>query len=698
MSRMGRSHTRLTYAASITWSQAKVILSMYWRHCFAGAFLFSFLSIVFAFTEPPRYRSKAVVKVNAVEAAKSQDISVLASMNKKDLIDSQIKLLQMTEFEEELKKIVANDPENNQLNLAWGIGEKFRLSLLFNRIGISQDLKSKVDINTLSGQELLALFSAISEIKANHPESAFEIQVDALQPETAQKVAAYLAEGYIKTSDIFYKKEVDASMLALRKQKEDLRKRLVDSEEALREFYRENPLLANEADKQSVSKNANSLKSDYNAKIDELNSNRRLLEFYKKRFSSFMKNSDTTTEVFDKFKQELIELKYRRKKFLFQGYTEDNPGIKEIDEKIINVEKILNSAGDMSGRNVVSVGHEAELSKKIVELQDTIKKEEIELDQIEKRMKAAEQSSKMLPDQQILLDNFQRDVRIARELFEDVSKRIEVTEIKNNTHESILTLLPTRSYAYPVKSLPTGSRLFFSFLVGLVFTAAATIIFAIIRKKVIDELNVAEMGFKYAGDLKPSNSNKAKVLLSLGCNYRSDKGDAAIVLCSSPKGNVGVSQVLLLTDYLAKQKERSLFIIVGEIDISDHFQLRANLQYAKVFCSADNSQFILQISDEETLYSIRECLEITERQYKVKFSMVFLYIDQGAECLAYPHCQQLADKLLLIGPSATCSSWEYFRLVEGFQNLDEVYVSLTEAKRPKLPWSKKADLKMERRA
>lgn len=683
MSRMGR-HTRFTYAASLTWGQARVILSLYWRQCLLGAFVFAGISILSSLSEPARYQSVAVLKVKTFDISRSLNAEQLKdgdAASGREVVDRQARLAASGEFGEELARVVSEDPERTQLRLSWGVGDRFRLALALGRLGMGDADLPAISTDTLTPNELAALFGSMADIRSNYLEASIEIRVQSLHRETAIKVANYMGQALVRASSRNERAEIGKSLEFLRDQKDKLRHRLVDSEESLKQFYRENPGLASETARRSITEDANSLGDELKKKTDELLASKRLLEFYKKRFSSFMKNSDTTTEVYDKFKQELVELKYRRKKFIFQGYSESHEGIREIDEKIAMAEKVLNSAGDLTGRNVVSVQNEGQLSEKIVTLQDTIKKIEIDIDGTNKRKAEADARSKVLPEKEMLHTDFQRDVRISREIFDDVSRRLELAEVRASNAHGVLSLLTAVSAAL-VHRLPAGKKVFFFALMGFVLTAAASVLLAVARKLIVDELNVLEMGFKFAGNLRPSNSDRAKVLLNLGCDYRPEKtGDPTIVLCSSPKGDAGAAQVLLLTEHLARQREKSLFIIVGSLDISRHFTLRSDLEYARVYTSADGGQFILQISDEETVYSIRECLAIVEAQYRVKYSMIFLYFQEGDECLVYAYGQQLASKMLLIGPKAGCTSAEYFRLVDGFQNLDEVYVALTETKR-----------------
>lgn len=685
MSRRGRSHTRLSHAASISWTQARVVFLAHWRVFAAVGAVFALLSVIFALCEPPRLRATAVLKLKVFDIGKAVNNDPLKgsdSSSQKELLDSQAKLIRLKDFEEELAKVAPAELRGEQLALAWGMGERFRVNLLLRRMGVSSREPASVDVTTLTSGELLALLSRITEVIPNYEDGTLAVQVDALNEETARKVALTMAQAYIATSRKLELQEIQSSITFLRSQRDLLRKRLVEAEDSMRRFFQDNPILANETVKKAALEDTARLQGEFTAKTDELDASRRLLEFYKKKFSGFMKSSDTTTEVYDKFKQELVELKYKRKKYIFQGYAETHEGIIELDEKIKNAERVLASAGDITGKNVVSVDHEAKLSAKIVELQDLIKKQEIDLEALKVRKANAEKRSTIDPDQELLLDDFQRDVRLSREMFDEISRRLETATMRLAASEGYLTLLLSPNFATLVRSLPTGKRVVFSFLVGFVLAVAAGLSLAVARRLVIDELNVNDMGLKYAGDLRTTNSTRAKVLLNLGCTYRGEGvGKAEIVLCSSPSGTAGVAQVLMLTDYLGKQKEKSLFIIVGDMDISGHFQMRSDLGYAKVFTSADGTQFILQISDEDTIYSIRECLAITESQYRLKYSMVFLYIQSGAECLAYPFGQQLADKMLLIGPSAKHSSAEYFKLVEGFKNIDEVYVALTETQR-----------------
>lgn len=676
-----RGHTRLTYAAAITWTQIRIVLQQNWRLCLVGATLIAAFSAVLALGEPAKFRVATLLMVKTVDAGKASAANPLVdsdSASNKDLLDRQARIHRVTEFTEELATAVHADTTAKNLKLTWGVGERYRLQLFLKQLGLGRGDFYGVQTENLSPLELRALFLNMSTVVPNYSDNSFEIRVEALDPSTALRVVDYLAIAYVKTSERLAIHDLQTAIETLTGQKEKLRQRLMEAEGGLKQFYKENPVFANEASGKAVSDTAADVKQEFTRKDEELRSNRHLLDFYKKKFTSFVKSVDTTTEVYDKFKQELIELKYKKKKFLFQGYSPENEGIKEIDANIASIEKMLESAGDMSGRNMVSVGHESQLSSKIVELQDTIKRQEIELESVRKRRDGADERNKVMPEQRMLHEDFQREVRISRELFEDVSRRLEIAQMRVSNVDSPLNRLFVPSAVEQISALPALRRILFSFLVGLLFSAAACVAVSLLRRKVVDEANVFGMGLKFAGTLRPGNADRAKVLLNLGCEYKREKtGESSIVLCSSP-GPGSINDVLLLTEYLAKQKEKSLFIVVGSMDVRSHFRLISDLGYANVFSSEDGEEFLLQISDEETLYSVQDCLKILEAHYRVKYSMIFMYIQNGADCLVYPFGQQLADKMLLIGPSARYSSHDYFRLAEGFRNTDEVYVALTD--------------------
>jgi uncharacterized protein involved in exopolysaccharide biosynthesis len=685
MSRTGRSHTRLTYAASLTVGQAKIILGLYWKQCLLGAALCSLFTVILALCEPSKFQSQVLLKVKTFDISRSSAAEMLRdsdSASKKEIVDRQAQLASAKDFAEELSRLLLNDPERAKLKLNWGLGERFRMNLLLTRTGLGGMEIPPVNLEALRPEERAALVAAMTEIRPNYLENTIQVKVASTDPFTAKRISLLVGQSFVHASRQGEQREISDSLQFLHAQKGRLRERLIQAEDDLKNFFKENPLLASETARKSITEEATTIKEDLARKADELKSNERLLQFYKSKFSSFLSSSDTTTEVYDKFKQELVELKYQRKKFIFQGYSPEHEGIQEIDQKITNVEKVLASAGDISGRNVVSVGHEAQLSEKIVNLQDQIKKQQIEIDTLRGRQVSAEARTKTLPEQEMLYGDFQREVRLSREMFDEIARRVEVAELRAANGDGILSLASAEPHTSQVPNLPTGKRVVFAFIVGLLMAGAASFFWAVARKRIVDELSVHGMGFKFAGNLRPSNTEKAKLLLNLGCSYsQTMREKPSIILCSSPKGVSQVAQVLSLTDYLGKQKERSLFIIVGDAGIHNHFRLRTDLGYAKVYSSADGIQFVLQITDEETVHSIRECLALVEAHYKVKYSMIFLFIENGSECLVYPYGQKLADKMLLIGPSAQCSAGEYFHLVDGFEKLDEVYVALTQPRR-----------------
>jgi hypothetical protein len=540
-----------------------------------------------------------------------------------------------------------------------------------------------------SESDIVTLVLNYLTIEPIYNEKLVRISVRTITPKVAQLLAEVVSRSVIDAATELDKSEISLTVQRLSAQKDSLRKRLVEEQENLKIFYTENPVFANEQFRSQAVREESTLRQEYSRRQEELKTNIRVLEFYKKRYGNFFSNSDSTTEVYDKFKQELIELKYKKKKYLFEGYTETDEGIKDLDEKISHIEKILSTSGSMANKRVVSVDNESRLSQKIVELQDTIKKEEIEIASLAQQVQNVEERSKVRPQLEMLNDDFQREVKLARELFEDVSRRLEQALIRQTSYTCDLTVVITASVATAVLTIGLLKSLIFSFLVGIVLCFAIAILSSLIRRMVIDDQSVEDMGLKFAGELGVGNSARAEILSNLGCLYR-DQSDKPppIVLCTSIKESAGIKQVLSLTNYLAMQKEKTLFIIVGRMDLHDNFKIKSDLGYAKVYCSLDGKQFVLQLADEESMDSIHECLQILEAQFKVRYSMVLLYIQDGIDCLAYPMGQHLANKMLVIGTAGKNRAGDYFKLIQGFKNLDEVYIALDRTKEPRKQKSK----------
>lgn len=637
--------------------------------------------------EVPTFTSKSKLLFKVADTGKTL---MQATLNESDnlgireLMDRSIGVIESDTFREELATVLKSDMSTERLVLAWSISSRMRVQYALSRLGLGGVEHEPIRLKSLSKEEIAALLGKMISVGADYKEQTAEVRLTSLDPRTAERLNNVVVKAFIQTNSKIKESDLGKSLDFLDKQKEGARRKLVETNDNLRLFYQENPELLNANSKSNPIDERGEIMARRSQLLEDIESNRKLLEFYKSKYANFSKNSDTTAEVYNKFKQELIELKYKRKKYIFQGYDEKNDGIVEIDKKIAEIERILSSSklqGDLSEGRLVGVGHEQSLSDKIMELQDTIKKEQFEVEGLKGRLEKASTKSESLSHSMLLLENLKVDVRLATNVFEEMSKKVEYAQMrKDGDDQQILVKesasLPTRS-----NNIPLSLRVFFAFFVGVALAISWLIFSSLLSFRITDSQNVESLGIRFAGVLSEFDPELSQVLMNLDCLDTPEGAETPVVLCTSPQQSVTHEELQLLTNFLARQGEKSLFILVGSTRLHPKFQLVSDIGFAKVYSHPNEMEFVLVIYDKETIKSLRECIKILEETYQLKYGCVFLYFENGILDPNYHVGLKVASQVLMLGAPARYTSADYYKLVYGLKNLKDAKFAFAEVRR-----------------
>ncbi|MGZ6469350.1 MAG: hypothetical protein ACXWQJ_18760, partial [Bdellovibrionota bacterium] len=673
---MTRRKSDVNISGNFTPSQLWIVLKANRRFCFGFALAGALFSLVTGLFEIPYYESYSKIQFKSFDMGKSVAQTMLQdadSLNMKEVMDRVVSLLRSDSFHEELATVIKNDRNKSNLVLAWAVGKRMRLQYAMRRLGLSTSEEPQIDLDSLSEEEVSALLGKMIDVFPDYKEQSELIKITGLEPVTVQKVNSFVATALMSASEKIKAAEIKRSIDYLERQKEAARVKMVEAGNNLRLFYSDNPELAGQATRSSPMEERSELQGEKEKVTEQLESNKKLLAFYRQKYLNFSKDSDTTAEVYNKFKQELIELKYKRKKFLFEGYDEKNEGILELDSKIANLEKILSASGSENAgigeKHLVGIGHDQNLSEKILELQDSLKKQQFELESLTTRIKKITPQANGISKSILLMENLKTEARMANELFEELSKKCEYAKMRKGGDDQLMRQSESPSLPQGPVNIPTTLKVFFSFFVGLALAISWLIMNLIFTTKITDWQSVEDLGINFAGILHDFDPDLSEILMNLDCLDRDPGTETPIVLCTSPEQSIPYQDIQLLSGYLARQKEKSLFIIVGETEINRRFELVNDLDFAKVFAHQNGKEYLLQISDKNTIKALRESIKILEDSYDLRYSCIFLYFVDGINNPNYHVGLKLASKVLLLGVPAKFSGGEYFKLIYGMKDL-----------------------------
>lgn len=636
----------------------------------AGALLM-FVACLF---EVPYFTSTAKLQFKIADTGKTVIATVLNEadgLGVKEFMDRSVDVVRSDSFHEELAALVKSSEERDRLVLAWAVGARLRLQYARARLGIGEVHYEKIPVEELSQEEIAALLGKMISIIPDYKMQSADVSISALDGPTAERVNSLVIRALINTNEKIKAREMDKAIDFLEQQKNAARKKLAEANDNLQIFYHEHPEMIGLGTRPTAEDERTALVSQRDRVRESLQSNRKLLDFYRQKYASFGKDSDSTAEVFNKFKQELIELKYRRKKYIFQGYDEKNEGIVELDKKIAETEKILAGAGaDANGaKHLVGVGHDQNLSEKILELQESIKKQEFEAESIEARLSKMSSKSHNLSQSMLLLENLKGDVRMNTELFEELNKKVEYAQMRRNGDEQQILVKESPSLPLTSSGAPLRWRILFAFIVGMAVHTSWLILSMLFSTKIIDWQNVEDFGVNFAGVLREYDPDLAEILTNLDCLDRPDHVETPIVLCAAPENSVSQAELHLLTSYLASHEEKSLLTVVGQSTVLPNYRLTSDIGFAKVYTSANEKEFVLQITERESIKSLREVVKILEENYRLRYSCVFLFFTEGVADANYYVGLKMASKVLLLGRPARYTAAQYLNLLKGIKDL-----------------------------
>ncbi len=635
--------------------------------------------------EIPRYVSQSKVQFKTFDAGKSIAPSIVQAIDEldtRDVMDRSLAILNSDLFQDELANFAQQDTAERRLVLSWGQGIRMRLAYARKKLGLGEVNHENVKLNELSKVEVASLLLKMVEVQPDYKDKTATVSISALDALTAQQINYTVVKAFISANEKLRADEEAKFIEFLSKQREDAQRKLVAANESLQVFYAQNPELVNTHTQSNLMESQSETRAQREKMVEQLEANRKLLAFYREKYMNFTSEADSTAEVYNKFKQDLIELKYQRKKYIFEGYDEKNDGIVEIDRKIADIEKILSNTGaksiGISNKRLVSIGHEQNISQKILELQDSLKKQQFEIESLDSRLNKTKPKAEAASKSLLALENLRREVRLATELFEELSKKFEYAHIRKNNDERQITLKESPSFPQTPVNVPRALRIFFAFFIGVALAISWLILHSISTLKITDWQSVEDMGLNFAGTLRDYDPDLSEILLNLNCLDSDTDAKTPIVLCASPQESVRYEQVLLLTNYLARQDEKSLFVLVGDAPVHTKFDLVSDLGFAKVYVGKNSKEFFLQVTDKSTIKSLPECIEILEKTYSLKYACVFLLFVAGINDPNYHVGLKLASKVLLLGAATKYNRADYFRLLFGLKDTSNSNLAFVE--------------------
>lgn len=403
----------------------QVILRRRWIIIFCALFMGVF-SWLFAYVDQPApmYRASASVKVEPADNMASMLLQG-RSYRKYDDMSTQLAVIQSYALMERVAK---------------------RLGQIENPERTSEELRHDPDaIDTI-----LSLKDEIDAMQ-DGDSGIITISVQSTNKEFSRDLAQTVAEEFSRFHSEEKNREVTEAKKFVEEQKKKVQKRLVDAEEAVRDFRQKHNLSSTDADSEVMSRVVADLEQEYRQAVAHLSDLRFALGQLKERVKhgswdyQAVSISGNVSTYFDELNKRLVELALKRTE-LATDFTDEHPQIQELSKQASDI-----------------------LHSMVSELDKQVQLTQRRMSDLESGIEEAQIKHMGLPEQALDLQRLQRAVRINEELFDLLEKKYQEILIREAEKVQEVTIVrPAMLPMFRINPPRTAQTALAGLILGLV--------------------------------------------------------------------------------------------------------------------------------------------------------------------------------------------------------------------------------------
>jgi capsular exopolysaccharide synthesis family protein len=495
----------------------------------------------------------------------SSPIDFMATQGFQTTLDNHIEHLRSYK----ISKLALNKIEEDQSNYPFkfeifNIGDNKAFETIESKVSW---LRSRLEVGVLNRKADIITIT----FKAHHPDEAAALS------NIFQQV--YIDEnlGYVESELTTLKNYLIEKIYEKEKQ-------LLDAEDRLNNFkQKENINLLSEQTKEQIARvtNIQSKKEQYQIELQAALEAKKTIEQQIRRNKDFLKNSNVqiNTNFAEKLSEEIANKKATKLKMEAQlensGFSRAtfSDRLKQVDREITSLEEQLQEqmklkSQESSAESAIELFNE--LQKKYLNIDIEIKSKQKSIEQIDEYLSSVKLEESNLPDKELQLIRYQRQVDIYRKIYLMLTEKLEETEIrissKRNNAKIIDKALVDVKPVHPRKSLLFVGSFIGSFVlsIGILFLIEY-LDNTVKTEDEIDRYGIARLGLipKIGID---GISNKLK---ENGSKFKGEIGtqiESRLVSHIDPKSMVAESYRSLrtnLTFHLKKTEKSNSFLITS---------------------------------------------------------------------------------------------------------------------------------------
>ncbi len=649
------------------------LIATRWRQVLLAAILGLAVGGLISLFSVPQYQSVSTVQVGSFRVGKAIDSRALVmadTSSERGLVNSALAVLRSKRFLNALAQELRDAPNRDRLVLSWGVGRRLRFTYALSRLKLASVNFDRIDSTSVELDDLGVLVGRMIELEPNFDDLTVQIRVLALEPSTAFHINSYVVRAFISATDAMNRSEIEHSIGFFNTQLEESRRHLNGLESNLKDFLSHHPGLNPTGDNSSLLSEYNLLAQRHREIQARISARVSLLDTYRQLMMKGDGGESTTVEMIGALQNEIGSLDFQKARLQKEGYPATSPAALELDERVAMMRGLLADArarmSSATPEEMAMMARPEGIAQLLAQAQAEIKSGQAELQANETSLREVGPEIRNLSANTLKLQSLTREVKLAGELLEELSRRLQLTKVRGAGEEgSLRELNPPQLELAPVNARG-GMRILFAGLVGALLWMSILILGELVKPKVHDARLLAAHGLRYVGCLNGRLATHAVVLAQMGLldKLTSVEVDAQVVLVTMPNPEVGFAPVLKMTGYLARHRKRSVIV---------HLAGDKTEGTAPVEKTLSPFEKLIQLPDIDVYGYLSTHLS----DLKFEYDVVFLVVPNGADHPSYPLIQKSADRLLILGEVSMHPIDDYLELAQGFGALGEVRVALT---------------------
>jgi tyrosine-protein kinase Etk/Wzc len=404
--------------------EQRIQLSEYFRVLFRGRWIIflSFLTVVsltayLTHSMRPMFEASTTILIDQKNAMDQSIFNVSGPFNVQTEIANQVEVLKSRTLSEEVIRSLQLSPYKEELEILRDASPGGEVVTFDAKV---QGLREGISVNHLTDTDIIEL-----SVRAH---SSFE----------AAFLANAVAEEYYKQSLKFSRGEVSEVRQFLEDQLDDIRYKLAQSEELLKEYKETQKTVALDDETARLVEQIASFQASYNDAETELSANLRRLDFLRKKLSDTKSNlvssmQDVNSPIFGQFEKQISEKYSMIATLKAKAAPGSDVAIKSLEDEIDQIKKRqIEEARKIAGSGAITLDPlrtDQQLVDRMIEVETEVKSLTAKAESWKNIIDDASYKLDQVPEKSLILARLTRDASLNEKIYMMLNEKFEESRI-----------------------------------------------------------------------------------------------------------------------------------------------------------------------------------------------------------------------------------------------------------------------------